>query len=56
MLPFDDTKDDISWTLSLIPELNMGGTQTLSLDTPYLAVDFFLDLWPFALTVGETYL
>ena len=56
MLPFDDTSDDISWTLTLTPEINLGGTQQLSLDTPYLATDFFLDVWPFALTVGETYL
>ena len=56
MLPFDDTSDDISWTLTLIPELNLGGTQKLSAETPYFAVDFFLDAWPFALTVGETYL
>lgn len=26
LLPFDDTDDDISWTLEFIPEVNLGGT------------------------------
>ena len=26
MLPFDDTDDDISWTLTFTPEINLGGT------------------------------
>ena len=55
-LPFDDTKDDISWTLKLVPGVKVGGIQVLALDTPYLAVDFFFDTFPLVLTVGTTYL
>jgi hypothetical protein len=55
-LPFDDTADGVSWTLTFNPQLTLGGKQTLTLETPYLAVDFFLDIWPGKLSVGKTQL
>ena len=55
-LPFDDTADGVSWTLTFNPQLTLGGKQTLTLETPYLAVDFFLDIWPGKFSVGKTQL
>ena len=55
-LPFDDTADGVSWTLTFNPQLTLGGKQTLTLETPYLAVDFFLDIWPGNFSVGKTQL
>ena len=55
-LPFDDTADGVSWTLTFNPQLTLGGKQTLTLETPYLAVDFFLDIWPGKFSVAKTQL
>ena len=55
-LPFGNTKNEVSWTLELIPEINLGGQQRASFVTPYIALDIFLDLWPSTITIGDTYL
>ena len=54
--PFENTDDEVSWYFELKPEITIGGTQTISFNSPYFATDFFIDLWPADILIGDTYL